>query len=56
MRWLLSLACLALTACGESRAATAPAGDGEAATITVFAAASLTEAFSTAKDKVPQVR
>ncbi len=42
--------------CGTDGTSSAPAEAGDAATITVFAAASLTEAFTSAASSVPHVR
>lgn len=47
---------LALNGCGGSGTGSAPAADGSAPAVTVFAAASLAEAFSAAADRIPQVR
>jgi len=53
---VVALCLLALVGCGSEISDPAPAALVEVTPITVFAAASLTEAFSVAADKVPQVR
>jgi molybdate transport system substrate-binding protein len=55
-RRLIPLLLLVISGCGSSSAGTAPAESTGAESITVFAAASLTEAFSSAADRLPQVR
>jgi molybdate transport system substrate-binding protein len=55
-RRLVALSFLVLSACGGSTARTAPAEDTAPAPLTVFAAASLTEPFSSAAGSLPQVR
>lgn len=55
-RRLLALCLLAIAACSGEAGRSASAGRPEATPITVFAAASLTEAFSSTTSAVPQVR
>jgi len=55
-RWLCAVLCVVIGACGGDPGDTAPAGGGPAPAITVFAAVSLTEPFTAAREGVSQVR
>ena len=55
-RWLFTSSLLVMVACGEAEPTSAPADGDRSTSITVYAAASLADAFSAAQARVPQVR